>query len=250
MAVHSGRVAVVTGAAGGLGRAVAERLAAGGAAVACADLSRQAAEATAASINAAGGTAVALQVDVSSEPSLAELRTRVHRALGPADMLMNVAGILRREQMDTADAEGFRRVIDVNLVGAYLATRTFAPDMVGRGWGRVVNIGSIAGLTGYPYPAYAASKAGVVNLTRSLLIDFWGTGVTVNAVCPGAMDTPMMDHAARAAMERKTPTGRVVTPAEVAALIDFLASAEAGGINGASIVVDGGATGVFRYAGE
>lgn len=247
MAEHSGRVAVVTGAAGGLGRAVAERLAAGGAAVACADVSPQAAEVTAASINAAGGRAVALPVDVSSEDSLARLREQVHAALGPADMLVNVAGILVRQQLDAADAASFRRVLDVNLVGTYLAVRAFAADMVSRGWGRVVNIGSIAAVTGYPYPAYAASKAGVVNLTRSLLIDFWGTGVTVNAVCPGAMDTPMMDHAARAAMERRTPAGRVVSPAEVAAVVDFLTSAEAGCVNGASIVVDGGATSVFRY---
>jgi NAD(P)-dependent dehydrogenase (short-subunit alcohol dehydrogenase family) len=247
MAEHHGRVAVVTGAAGGLGRAVAGRLAIGGAAVACADVSQQAAEATAASIMAAGGSAVGLHVDISSETSLTQLRAQVHEALGPADMLMNIAGILLREQLDTAGADSFRRVVDVNLVGTYLATRTFAADMVDRDWGRVVNIASIAGMTGYPYPAYAASKAGIVNLTRSLLIDFWGTGVTVNAVCPGAMDTPMMDHTARLAMERKTPAGRVVPPAEVAALVDFLASTEAGCVNGASIVVDGGATSVVRY---
>jgi NAD(P)-dependent dehydrogenase (short-subunit alcohol dehydrogenase family) len=247
MVEHNGRVAVVTGAGGGLGRAVAERLAAGSAMVACADVSVPAAEATAASITAAGGRAVGLGVDVSSEASLADLRAAVHATLGPADMLMNVAGVLLRQQMDTTDAEGFRRVIDVNLLGTYLSTRTFAPDMIASGWGRVVNVSSIAGVTGYSFPAYAASKAGVVNLTRSLLVDFWGTGVTVNAVCPGAMDTGMMDHSVRRAMDRKTPSGRVVAPSEVAALVEFLASTEAGCINGASIVVDGGATSVFRY---
>lgn len=112
--------------------------------------------------------------------------------------------------------------------------------MTERGWGRVVNTASIAGVTGYVYPSYAASKAGVVNLTRSLLVDFWGTGVTVNALCPGAMDTEMLDRSAIPAFIRKTPAGRVVTPQEVAAVFDFLAGEEAACVNGATIVVDVG----------
>ncbi len=248
MTNHRGRVAVVTGAARGLGQAVARRLAASGATVACADVDGVAARKTAEEIGADGGRAAGFEVDVTSEASLAALREQVHAVLGRVDMVMNVAGILDRRQMADTDGEAFRRVIDVNLTGTYLTTRAFAADMTERGWGRVVNTASIAGVTGYVYPSYAASKAGVVNLTRSLLVDFWGTGVTVNAVRPGAMDTEMLDRSAIPAFIRKTPAGRVVTPQEVAAVFDFLAGEEAACVNGATIVVDGGATAVFRYA--
>lgn len=246
MAQHSGRTAVVTGASRGLGAAVAYRLAAAGASVACVDVDGAGAERTAAELSA-GGTAAGYAVDVADEDALADLRERVHDDLGQVAMVMNVAGILARTQLADTPAAEFRRVIDVNLTGTYLVTRTFAADMVDAGWGRVVNVGSIAGTTGYSYPAYGASKAAVMNLTKSLLIDFWGTGVTVNAVCPGAMDTAMMDQGMRQTMSERTPAGRVVPPEEVAALVGFLTADEAASVNGQSIVVDGGATSVFRY---
>lgn len=246
MAQHSGRTAVVTGASRGLGAAVAHRLAAAGASVACVDVDGEGAERTAAELSA-GGTAAGYAVDVADEDALADLRERVHDDLGQVAMVMNVAGILARTQLADTPAAEFRRVIDVNLTGTYLVTRTFADDMIDAGWGRVVNVGSIAGTTGYSFPAYGASKAAVMNLTKSLLVDFWGTGVTVNAVCPGAMDTAMMDHDMRQTMSERTPAGRVVPPEEVAALVGFLTADEAASVNGQSIVVDGGATSVFRY---
>ena len=143
--------------------------------------------------------------NISVETDVAELRRQVHDAVGPVDMVFNVAGILQRTGLAETDAAAFRHVVDVNLTGTYIVTRAFADDLIGHGSGRVVNVGSVAGVTGYPALAYAASKAGVASLTRSLLHDFWGTGVTVNAVCPGAMATPMMDASIMDAVTRKTP---------------------------------------------
>jgi NAD(P)-dependent dehydrogenase (short-subunit alcohol dehydrogenase family) len=240
-------VALVTGAGGGLGAAVAHRFAEAGGHVVCLDRDLDAASRTAAAVREAGGRAEAHGVDVTEEPQLAALRDRL-RADGRAPrVLVNAAGILHRGQLAETDAATFRRVVDVNLTGAYLVTRTFAGELASSRRGRIVNIASIAGTIGYEFPAYAASKAGLINLTRSLLIDFWGMGVTVNAVCPGAMDTPMLDRSALPAFRRRTPAGRVVTPDEVAAVCAFLAGDDAACVNGQSIVVDGGATAVFRY---
>jgi Dehydrogenases with different specificities (related to short-chain alcohol dehydrogenases) len=247
---HAQGVAVVTGAGGGLGRAVSTTLAADGAHVACADLDLDAARETAELVTAAGGVAVAHQVDVGSEESVQRWRDAVHEALGAVSVVVNVAGVLDRRPWGEVDLEAFLHVVRVNLGGAYACTRAFAPDLVEAGWGRVVNIASIAGVTGYPYPSYASSKAGVVNLTRSLLREFWGTGTTVNAVCPGAMDTPMLRREALESMRSRTPASRIVTPQEIAGVVQFLCTPAADCINGAAVVVDGGATALFRYFDE
>ncbi len=244
---YEGKVAVITGAGGGLGRAVATTLAAGGAQVACSDVDLDAVEQTADMVRKAGGVASARRVDVTVEASVEQWRDEVHEAHGRAAIVANVAGILDRQQMLDADLEAYMKVLQVNLGGTYGCTRTFAPDLIDAGWGRVVNVASIAGVTGYPYPSYASSKAGVVNLTRSLLVDLWGSGVTVNSVCPGAMDTPMLHRDALEAMLSRTPSGRIVTPEEIAGVLGFLCTDAAACINGAAIVVDGGATAVFRY---
>jgi len=244
---YEGKVAVITGAGGGLGRAVAATLAAGGAQVACSDVDLDAVEQTADMVRKAGGVASARRVDVTVEASVEQWRDEVHEAHGRAAIVANVAGILDRQQMLDADLEAYMKVLQVNLGGTYACTRTFAPDLIDAGWGRVVNVASIAGVTGYPYPSYASSKAGVVNLTRSLLVDLWGSGVTVNAICPGAMDTAMLHRDGLATMLSRTPSGRIVTPEEIAGVLGFLCTDAAACINGAAIVVDGGATAVFRY---
>ncbi len=244
---YEDKVAVITGAGGGLGRAVATTLAAGGAQVACSDVDLDAVEQTADMVRKAGGVASARRVDVTVEASVEQWRDEVYEAHGRAAIVANVAGILDRQQMLDADLEAYMKVLQVNLGGTYACTRTFAPDLIDAGWGRVVNVASIAGVTGYPYPSYASSKAGVVNLTRSLLVDLWGSGVTVNSVCPGAMDTPMLHRDALETMLSRTPSGRIVTPEEIAGVVGFLCTDAAACINGAAIVVDGGATAVFRY---
>lgn len=244
---HEGKIAVVTGAAGGLGAEVALRLAAGGARIACGDVAPDGLAQTVEAVRERGGEAVGHQVDITSEEAVARWRASIHEELGRPSMLLNIAGILSRTQLADTDLEAFMRVLEVNAGGGFACARAFVPDMVEGGWGRIVNIGSIAAVTGYPYPAYGSSKAAVVNLTRSLLIDLWGTGITANAVCPGAMDTPMMQHSAATQMRARTPANRIVTPAEMAGVVDFLCTEGAACVNGATLVVDGGATAVFRY---
>jgi NAD(P)-dependent dehydrogenase (short-subunit alcohol dehydrogenase family) len=244
------RSSLITGAGGGLGSAIARRFAAAGHPVVCLDQDKAAALRTVAALGSAGSEATAYGLDVTDESAVVRLR----ESLGERDRLpchvINAAGILPRGQMADTGAAGFRHVMDVNVTGAYSVIRTFAADLVRSGAGRVLNIGSIAGTIGYPFPAYAASKAALINLTRALVLEFWGTGVTANAVCPGAMDTPMLDRSATAVFLRKTPTRRIVSPGEVAALCAYLISEDAAGINGQSIVIDGGATSVFRYTDE
>jgi NAD(P)-dependent dehydrogenase (short-subunit alcohol dehydrogenase family) len=242
-----GRVAVVTGAAGGLGRVTAQRLASLGVHVACADIDEEAVSDTADMVRSSGARSLASRVDITSTEEVNRWRDEVHAELGPPSLILNVAGSLDRRMMDQLDQAGFMRSVEINAGGTYLVTRTFAPDAVAHGAGRVVNVASIAGFIGYPYPGYAASKAAVLNLTRTLVLDFWGTGVTVNAVCPGAMDTPMIKREAIPLMNAKTPIGRVATADDVAGVIEFLCSAAAACVNGTSVVVDGGATAVFRY---
>jgi len=242
------RVAAITGAGGGLGRTTALRLAKAGVLVACSDTDQGAAEETVRQVAAAGGRALASRVDITSEEDVELWRKEVSAQLGPVSLLLNVAGALDRRMMVDLDHRSFLRSLEINAGGPYLVTRTFAADLREAGnQGRVVNIASIAGFTGYPYPGYAASKAAVLNLTRTLLLDFWGSGVTINAVCPGAMDTPMIKREAIPLMEAKTPIGRVATADDVAGVIEFLCSEAASCINGAALVVDGGATSVFRY---
>jgi 3-oxoacyl-[acyl-carrier protein] reductase len=162
-------------------------------------------------------------------------------------MIFNVAGVLDRRGLSMS-VDDFRALIDVNLVGTYAVTRCFAADLVDLGWGRIVNVASIAAVSGYPALAYAASKAGIVSLTRSLLHDLWGTGVTVNAICPGAMVTPMMDPTILEQVLSRTPAGGPVAPEVVAAAFEFFASDTSGSVNGQVLVIDGGATSVFSYA--
>lgn len=246
MRVYEGRTAVVTGAAGGLGREVARILAQGGAAVACVDI-EAAIEDTVAEIIDDGGRAAGFVIDVTDESAVSDLCEEVTATLGSASILMNAAGVLDRRPMAELDGDGFRRVVDINLVGPYLMIRAFSADLIAHGSGRIVNVASIAALTGYAYLAYPASKGGLVSLTRSLLKDFWGTGVTINAVCPGAMDTAMLDQESAAKMVARTPSARIVPPSEVATLMAFLARHDAGSINGAAIPIDGGATSFFEY---
>jgi len=243
----AGRTAVVTGAGGGLGRAIAQRLAALGANVACGDLVTEAAAETAASVTGMGGSASSFGVDVTKEKEVRDWHEHVTETFGDVSIVVSAAGMIERRMLGELPGEGLQNAMNVNVLGPFLVAQAFEKELVAHPHGRVVNIASVAGLSGYPFPAYAASKAALVNLSRSLLTSFWGTGVTVNAVCPGAMDTAMFNSKLIPAIAKRTPSGRIVTVQEVAETVAFLSLPIAAALNGLALPVDGGESAVFHY---
>ena len=237
---------LITGAAGGMCRGINKRLGKAGHTLLCVDLDLERCEAAVKELRGEGVTAYAFAADVTRQEDVERLRGEIKDTVGEVQVLINAAGILDRKMLLDHDAATFARAIDINLVGPFALIRAFAEDLLAANWGRIINISSIAGTTGYPYPSYAASKAGLSNLTRSLLMDFWGTGITVNSVCPGVVDTPMVIQQVRDQVPNKVPTGRIVDPEEIGALIAFLLTDDAQSINGADLVIDGGATQIFR----
>ena len=239
------RVALVTGAAQGIGAAIAETLFLGGAKVAVADVRVDAATATSAAIDSAGTRAVPVEVDVRSRESVARAFETAEASLGPIDILVNNAAITAQGSVWEIEPEDWDDVLAVNLRGTLLCSQIAGPAMERRGFGRIVNLASLAGQQGGTVAGahYAASKAGILVLTKILAKELAGTGVTVNAVVPAAVRGPVMDTmpAERlAALERTIPVGRFGEAAEVAALVVFLCSAEAGYITGAALDINGG----------
>lgn len=237
---------LITGAAGGMCRGINKRLAAEGHTLICVDLDLERCEAAANELRFDGARAFAFAADVTRPEDIERLRRDVRFQVGDVQAIVNAAGILDRKMLLDHDAASFARAININLVGPFALIRAYAEELLAANWGRIVNISSIAGTRGYPYPSYAASKAGLSNLTRSLLMDFWGTGITVNSVCPGVVDTPMVVQAVRDQIPNKVPTGKIIDPDEIGAVIAFLLTEDARSINGADLVVDGGATQLFR----
>lgn len=236
-----GRVALVTGGGQGIGEGICRRLAAAGARVAVFDLRPENAERVAGEI---GGVAVA--GSVTSEPDLERALTEVRRQLGPVDILVNNAGIVGRAartwELSRADME---TVLSVNLVGPFLWCRGVLPGMLDRGYGRVVNVASIAGKEGNPTLApYSASKAALIALTKSLAKEVAGKGdVTVNAISPAVIATPILEGVPQATIDymvSRIPMGRTGRVEEVAALVHFLASAEASFTTGQCYDISGG----------
>jgi 3-hydroxybutyrate dehydrogenase len=248
----AGRTALVTGGGRGIGRAIALDLAAAGARVAVA--ARTAADVDAVS-REAGSSAIALTADVSDPASVRAMFAAARKALGDIDILVNGAGVAPSAPLVKTTDEQWRQAIEINLSGAFYCVREALPSMTARGWGRVVNIASIAGKTGTPYiAAYAASKHGLLGLTKVAALECAARGVTVNAVCPGYVDTPMTDESIRRVVEKtglaaaevrkrledSSPQKRLYTAGEVSALVLFLCGDAAAGINGQALNVDGG----------
>jgi 3-oxoacyl-[acyl-carrier protein] reductase len=237
--------ALVTGGSRGIGRAIALRLAADGHKVAVNFASNSAAADTVvAAIREAGGEAMAIAADVGDEDAVAAMFAAVEEELGRVEILVNNAGITRDDLMLRMSLDAWDDVIRTNLRSVYLTSKAALRGMLRNKWGRIVNISSVSGISGNPGQAnYAASKAGIIGMSKSLAKEIGSRGITVNVVAPGFVDTDMTaalgDEVTTAAAEQIS-VGRLGRPEEIAAAVAFVASAEASYITGQTIVVDGG----------
>jgi NAD(P)-dependent dehydrogenase (short-subunit alcohol dehydrogenase family) len=243
------RTAIVTGGGSGIGLAIAERLAADGNAVAVFDHNGEAAAAAAAKIAAGGGVAMGAKVDVTDRTEIDAGVAEVRQRLGAATILVNSAGLDGFDRFLTITLETWNRILEVNLTGTFQCCQAVVPDMIGAGWGRIVNISSSSAQGGQPFMThYVASKAAVIGFTKALALELGPKGITVNTIPPGFIDTPMLraaegkgylgggvdEHAAR------TPVRRAGRPEDIAAACAFLVRDEAGYITGQVIGVNGG----------
>lgn len=242
--------AIVTGGAGGIGRATSLAFAAEGAAVAVVDLNAEAAEAVAEEIRAAGGTAIAIGADVSREDDIQRVVATTADAFGGIDVVFNNAGIIRRTTAVETSVEEWDRVFGVNVRSIFLMCKYVVPVMKAAGGGSIVNTGSGWGLKGGGQAiSYCASKGAVVNMTRALAIDHGPDGIRVNSVNPGDVDTGMLrDEAAQLGQDQagflaeaaERPLQRMGQPSEIAAAVVWLASDASSYVTGSALVVDGG----------
>lgn len=253
----SDKLALITGGGRGIGRAIAFAFAREGASIAVSARTKEQVDSVARQIRAEVGVeSLGLECNVADVPSVQQMFAISLEAFGKGpDILVNNAGIAESALLLKTDDEMWQRHLAINLSGAFYCMRAALPAMLERHWGRIINIASIAGKTGHPYiSAYAASKHGMLGLTRSAALETAEKGITVNAICPGYVDTEMVTRGidnitartgkpadeALATLKRMSPQNRLVTAEEVAALALLLASEEGRGINGQAINVDGG----------
>jgi 2-hydroxycyclohexanecarboxyl-CoA dehydrogenase len=242
------RVAVVTGGGSGMGRAICGHLARQGKKVAVLDIDGGTADEVATELEADGGRALGAAVDVSDRAAVDAVLNNVRRAFGPVEIMVTSAGIEGFEDFLDISVEAWDRMMAVNLTGTFHCLQAVVPDMVDAGWGRIVTISSSSAQSGTRRMAhYVASKGGVIALTKALALDLAASGITVNTIPPGVIDTPMMrrpiESGAMASMEQllaRAPMGRAGTPDDIAAACAFLCSEAAGYITGQLIGVNGG----------
>jgi 2-hydroxycyclohexanecarboxyl-CoA dehydrogenase len=248
----AGRVALVTGGAGGIGRAIAAALYAEGASVAVADLDGDTAEAYAATLEQAGtggGRAVGVRIDVSNSSDVGAAIAVAERELGPVEVLVNNAGIDVIEPFVESKEETWRRIVEVNYLGPVLCARAVLDGMIERGYGRIISISSDAGKVGSSGEVvYSGTKGGLIAFSKALAREVATSGITVNCVCPGPTDTPLLDQIAERSQKmydslaRAVPMRRLGQPADIAPAVVFLASDGAAFITGQALSVSGGLT--------
>ena len=249
------RVAWITGAGRGIGEVTARGLAAAGYKVAVSARTAKDVERVADSICAAGGAALAVPCDVTLSASVAAAAERISAGLGVVGVLVNNAGAAESHKFVGHDDELWQRMLNANLSSVYFVTKSVVAGMVAANWGRIVTVASVAARVGGKYiAAYTASKHGVLGLTRALAVELVAHNITVNAVCPGYVDTAMTANSvanisrrtntsldvARAVLEKTNPQQRLIAPAEVARVVLMLVDEASGGITGQAINVDGG----------
>jgi 3-oxoacyl-[acyl-carrier protein] reductase len=245
------RVAIVTGAARGIGAAIAYRLAADGMSVGVVDLDEQGSERTAKEIIENGGKALPIGADVTDERAASKAVQQTAAELGPVGVLINSAGIIRDNLIFKMSTSDWDSVMDVHLRGAFLMTRSAQAHMVEAKWGRIVNISSTSALGNRGQANYATAKAGLIGFTKTLALELGKFGVTANAIAPGFVETDMTAATAarqgldfedwKASIARDIPLGRIGQPEDIAAVARFLCSEEAGYVSGQVIYVNGGA---------
>jgi len=251
----AGRTAIVTGAGSGMGRSIALRFADEGCAVAVVDINVAAASQTAGDVRTRSRKAIEISADVSSIDQVDAMVSTATETFGKIDILVNSAGVWGGRPLLDVQPEEWDKVFAVNARGLFFCMQRVARRMVAQGHGTIINIASVSGFGGRPWAAhYAASKAAVLSVTRSAALALSGYGIRVNAVCPGMVDTPMADEAGRilnafdglapdrrvAKMLESVPLGRTAAPEEIAAVVAFLASADASYITGEMVNVCGG----------
>ncbi len=243
----TGRNAMVTGGASGIGRGICLRLARDGADVAILDIDRSGAEQVAREVVTLGRRALAVETDVASAASVAAAIQRVHGTLGRVNILINDAGICTFVPLLQMSEEQWDRMMAVHLKGAFLCSKAVVPDMLDAAWGRIVNLSSVAGLNGggAGLVHYAAAKGGIAGFTKALAQELGPSGVTVNAIAPGLVDTPLVRQAGMSdevlqQVLRRTPVGRIGHADDIAAACAYLVSEEAGFLTGQVISPNGG----------
>lgn len=240
------KVALVTGGAGDIGRATALALADARIVVVVTDLDSTGVEKSVAAIREAGGEVSGMDLDVTDKPRVRAVVDEIRRDLGPVDVLVNCAGNLKPTPVIEIPEPEWDSIVDVNLKGTFLCSQAVLPDMISRGWGRIINLSSTAGknVSTVGGAHYTAAKAGVLGFTRHLANEVAADGITVNAVCPGLIDTQMISDTISAERmaeyARSFPIQRLGRPDEVAAMIRYLASDDAAYVTGAALDINGG----------
>lgn len=244
------KVALITGAAGGIGRGIAVKFAREGAKVGVLDINQAACQAVVDEITAAGGEAIALTTNITKEDQVEQAVTQMKDAFGPVSVLVNNAAVMPSGRLHETSPDDFDRCVQVNLRGTYLVCRAVIPDMLAQGQGSIIHMASITGVLGLPGLAvYSATKGALIALARAMSTDYARSGIRVNSISPGTIDSPMLHKFVaaqsnpeyiRQAFDEMHPIGRVGTIEEVANVFLFLASDESGFVTGANYEVDGG----------